>query len=67
MRVIVLGYHNIGCTCLEVLIKLGAEVVAVITHADDPSENLWFGSVKDTARSHGIPVFLPDDPNTPEF
>ncbi|MBF0525591.1 MAG: formyltransferase [Deltaproteobacteria bacterium] len=67
MRVIVMGYHNIGCVCLKALINLGAEVAAVITHADDPSENLWFGSVKDTAISHGIPVFLPDDPNTPEF
>ncbi|MBF0498038.1 MAG: formyltransferase [Deltaproteobacteria bacterium] len=67
MRVIVMAYHNIGCVCLKALINLGAEVAAVITHADDPGENLWFGSVKDMAISYGIPVFLPDDPNTLEF
>ena len=40
MRIIFMGYHNIGYACLETLIKLsrklGDEIVAVVTHADDP-------------------------------
>ena len=49
MRIIFMGYHNIGHACLEVLIDLcrhfGDEIAAVVTHADDPRENHWFASV----------------------
>ena len=42
MRIIFLGYHNIGYACLQALIELcrelGDEIVAVVTHADDPQE-----------------------------
>ena len=71
MRIIFLGYHNIGHACLEVLIDLcrhcGDEIVAVVTHADDPRENLWFASVKDLAFETYLPVYQPRDPNAPEF
>ena len=71
MRLIFMGYHNIGHACLEVLIDLcrhfGDEIVAVVTHADDPRENHWFASVKDLAFENYLPVYQPRDPNAPEF
>jgi methionyl-tRNA formyltransferase len=64
---VVFGYHTIGFRCLRHLIGLGEEIVAVVTHRDDPAETVWFESVADLARSHGIPVHLPANPNRPEF
>ena len=45
----------------------GANVVAVVTHKDDPGETIWFGSVAEVAAEHGIPVRTPEDPNVPPF
>ena len=66
-RAVVFAYHDVGCRCLGVLLDRGIEVPLVVTHVDDPKENLWFGSVAALARKHGIPVATPDDPNTPDF
>jgi methionyl-tRNA formyltransferase len=71
MRLIFLGYHNIGYACLEALIEmcrgLGDEIAAVVTHEDDPRENIWFASVRDLAFRHYLPVYQPRDPNDPDF
>lgn len=71
MRLIFLGYSNIGHICLEVLIdlcrQLHDEIVAVVTHEDDPRERVWFKSVKELALSHNLPVYTPADPNDPTF
>jgi len=71
LRIIFLGYHNVGHACLEVLIdlchQLGDEIVAVVTHAEDPRENLWFASVRDLAFENYLPVYQPRDPNDPIF
>lgn len=64
-RVVVFGYHDIGVACLEVVEQRGANVVLVVTHADDPAETIWFASVADAAASRGIPVRTPEDPNAP--
>lgn len=66
-RIVVFGYHDIGVACLEALLDLGADVVAVVTHRDDPGETIWFGSVAGLAIARGIPVHTPDDPNVPAF
>jgi len=66
-RVVVFGYHDIGVACLEELLARGANVVAVVTHRDDPGETIWFGSVAELAAAHRIPVHTPDDPNVPAF
>ena len=63
---VVFAYHNVGVRCLEVLLAHGIEVPLVVTHRDNPAENIWFASVAELARSRGIPVITPDDPNTPE-
>jgi methionyl-tRNA formyltransferase len=71
MRIIFLGYHNIGYACLEALIEtcreLGDEIIAVVTHADDPRENIWFASVRQLAFENYLPVYQPADPNDPAF
>jgi len=71
MRIIFMGYHNIGYACLEALIEMcggfGDEIVAVVTHADDPRENIWFTSVRDLAFENYLPVYQPANPNDPAF
>ena len=71
MRLIFMGYHNIGYVCLQALLEhcraLGDEIVAVVTHGDDPRENIWFSSVRELAFKNYLPVYQPDDPNDPAF
>jgi methionyl-tRNA formyltransferase len=71
MRLIFIGYHNIGYVCLEALIELcqelGDEIAAVVTHADNPHENIWFASVRELAFKHYLPLYQPEDPNDPAF
>ena len=55
---VVFAYHDVGVRCLGALLAQGLEVRRVYTHADDPNENIWFGSVAELARLHGIPVTL---------
>jgi methionyl-tRNA formyltransferase len=66
-----MGYHNIGYVCLKALIELcsemGDDIAAVVTHADNPHENIWFASVRDLAFEHHLPVYQPEDPNDPAF
>jgi len=65
-RAVVFAYHNVGCRCLSVLLAQGVEVALVVTHRDNPNENIWFASVAELAALHGIPTITPDNPNTPE-
>lgn len=58
MSVVVLAYHEMGCTGLRALLRRGVQVSAVFTYADDPHENCWFASVAALARSAGIPAIL---------
>jgi len=66
-RAVVFAYHNVGARCLRVLLAHGVDVALVVSHADDPAENLWFERVADLAGDYGIPVVTPVDPGTPEF
>jgi len=63
VSVVVLAYHEMGCTGLRALLRQGAEVSAVFTYADDPGENCWFGSVAELARSAGLPVVITESIN----
>jgi methionyl-tRNA formyltransferase len=63
---VVFAYHNVGVRCLSVLLAHGVDVALVVTHQDNPKENIWFDSVAKLAALHGIPVIKPDNPNTPE-
>ena len=44
-RAVVFAYHNVGVRCLQVLLARGVDVALVVTHEDNPNENIWFGSV----------------------
>ncbi len=66
-RAVVFAYHDIGCRCLKVLLDQGIEVPLVVTHRDDPGENIWFGSVAALARGRGIETITPEDPNTADI
>ncbi|ELI6430972.1 MULTISPECIES: bifunctional UDP-4-amino-4-deoxy-L-arabinose formyltransferase/UDP-glucuronic acid oxidase ArnA [Aeromonas] len=65
MKVVVFAYHDIGCTGIESLLEAGYEIQAVFTHADDPSENRFFGSVAQLCAEHDLPVYSPEDVNHP--
>jgi methionyl-tRNA formyltransferase len=66
-RAVVFAYHNVGVRCLKVLLAHGVDVPLVVTHGDDPGENIWFASVAETASQYGIEVITPENPNTPEL
>lgn len=61
----IFAYHTFGARALEALLARDERVVAVVTHADDPSEGDWFESVAELARAHRLPVFTPPSPNLP--
>ena len=63
---VVFAYHNVGVRCLSVLLAHGVDVRLVVTHRDNPNENIWFESVADLAALHNIEVITPDNPNVPE-
>lgn len=65
--ILVFAYHDVGYECLDVLTKRREDIVAVITHEDNPNEQIWFKSVAALARKNGIPVYTPGSVNTPEW
>ena len=60
---VVFAYHDVGVRCLGVLLAHGVDVRLVVTHRDNPDETIWFESVAELARSRGIAVIAPGDPN----
>jgi methionyl-tRNA formyltransferase len=64
---VVFAYHDVGARLLPVLLEHGVKVPLVVTHTDQPGENIWFASVAKLARERGLEVATPEDPNTPEF
>ncbi len=67
MRVLVFGYHDIGYEGISELLAQGHEIVALVTHEDNPDENVWFRSVAELAAKHNLPTYKPENPNEPEF
>jgi methionyl-tRNA formyltransferase len=65
--ILVFAYNDIGYECLDALIQNDAYVLAVITHHDDPGEEIWFRSVADLAQEYEIPVHKPESVNAPEW
>ncbi len=66
-RAVVFAYHNVGVRCLSVLLANGVDVQLVITHTDNPNENIWFDSVERLATINRLPCATPLDPNSPEW
>ncbi len=67
MKAVVFAYHNIGIVGLEALVQEKFDIRAIFSHLDDPDENLWFGSVAEWGKKNQIPVFCPQNVNTPEW
>ena len=67
MRAVVFAYHTMGIVGIRALRENGFTVPMVISHADDPKEDRWFGSVTDFCRERGIPVHLPGNVNDPPW
>ena len=64
---VVFAYHDVGVRCLSVMLAHGVKVELVVTHRDDPRENVWFESVERLARANDLEVATPDNPNSAEF
>jgi methionyl-tRNA formyltransferase len=65
-RAVAFAYHNVGVRCLEALLANGVDVPLVITHQDNPREEIWFDSVAAMATKRGIATITPGDPNVAE-
>ena len=59
MRAVVFAYHDVGVNCLQALLDAGIQVDLVITHTDDPNENIWFASVVELCKQKNIPFLQP--------
>ncbi len=64
-KAVVFAYHDIGCAGIEALLSSGYDIAAVFTHADDPKEKNFYGSVAQLCARNGIPVHAPEDANHP--
>src|SRR5437773_855499 len=60
---LVTDYDHVGARCLRVLLAHGIDVALVVTHDDDPRENIWFERVADVAASNGLTTITPADPH----
>ncbi|WP_438978583.1 formyltransferase [Polynucleobacter sp.] len=60
MHAVVFAYHDVGVNCLKALIAAGIQIDLVITHQDDPNENVWFGSVAKLCEDKKIPYITPN-------
>jgi methionyl-tRNA formyltransferase len=66
-RILFFGYSEVGYECLSLLLERGDNVVALITHADNPNEKIWFKTPAVAAKEKGVPVFTPENVNNPEW
>ena len=66
-RAVVFAYSEVGVRCVRELLAQGVKISLLFTHADDPKETQWFGSVQQLALAHGLNVVTPEDPNTPDW
>jgi methionyl-tRNA formyltransferase len=65
--ILVFGYHEVGYECISALIARNEKIVAVFTHEDSSSEEIWFQSVAALANRHAIPVFTPGSVNQADW
>ncbi len=64
---VVFAYSEVGVRGVRELLAQGVDIPLLFTHADDPKESQWFGSVRQLAQDHGLKVVTPESPNTPEW
>jgi methionyl-tRNA formyltransferase len=64
---VVFAYSEVGVRCVRELLAQGIDIPLLFSHADDPGENQWFGSVQQLAKGRGLNLVTPDSPNTAEW
>ena len=64
---VVFAYSEVGVRCVRELLAQGIQIPLLFSHADDPKESHWFGSVQQLALEHGLKVVTPDSPNTAQW
>jgi methionyl-tRNA formyltransferase len=64
---VVFAYSEVGVRCVRELLAQGVSIPLLFSHADDPNESQWFGSVRQLAEMHGLNIVTPDSPNTAEW
>jgi methionyl-tRNA formyltransferase len=57
---VVFAYGDVGVRCLKALLSANVTVSLVVTHADDPAEHQWYGSVSAVANEYGLPCIAPE-------
>ncbi len=65
-RIAVFAYSDTGHACLKLLLERREKVVFVATHRDAPGENLWYPSVAELARAHGLDPHVMENPLDPQ-
>jgi len=60
LHAVVFAYHDVGVNCLNALLNAGIQIDLVITHQDDPNENVWFGSVAKLCVEKNISYITPN-------
>lgn len=60
MRAVVFAYHDVGVHCIQALLNAGIQIDLVVTHQDDPNENVWFGSVAQLCQEKHLPFITPN-------
>ncbi|MFA5265349.1 MAG: formyltransferase [Opitutaceae bacterium] len=66
-RILFFGYSEVGYQCLDLLLCRGDNVVALVTHEDNPGEKIWFKTPAVAAREHGVRIYTPEKVNAPEW
>jgi methionyl-tRNA formyltransferase len=64
---IVFAYSEVGVRCVRELLAQGVKIPLLFSHADDPNESQWFGSVQELAEDHGLNIATPDSPNLAQW
>ena len=57
---VLFAYHEMGYACMDALLKMGVPIAALVTHRDDPHEEIWWRSCAELAERNGITVHTPD-------
>lgn len=60
MKILFLGYSQLGYRAVRLLPELGFAVAAVVTHRDDPAENRWYRTPAEAAAELGLPLHYAD-------
>ena len=61
MKAVVFGNREMGCACLEEVLRQGVEVPLVVTYPRDPGEAPGFRCLAEVAAARGLEVATPPD------